>query len=107
MVYPQLPTHIEDLALLGRGVFERRVDVPRALVVLPSAAGHFSQSSTHKNVRADLANVLGQAVAVQVVVLHLEVLAEGDEDGERELVSSLVGDASLRCQLQSFCGKLR
>lgn len=58
---------------------------------------NFSQSSTHKNVRANLADVLGQAVAVQVVVLHLEVLAEGDEDGEGELVSSLVGDASLRC----------
>jgi len=43
--------------------------------------------------------VLGQAVAVQVVVLNLEVLAEGDEDGQGELVGRLVGDAALRRQL--------
>jgi hypothetical protein len=75
------PTHIKHLALLGRRKLQRRVDVPRALVV--------------QDVGPDLANVLGEAVAVEVVVLDLEVLAEGDEDGEGEVVRGLVGDGAL------------
>lgn len=78
---PARPTHIKHLALLGRRKLERRVDVPRALVV--------------QDVSPDLANVLGEAVAVEVVVLDLEVLAEGDEDGEGEVVRGLVGDGAL------------
>lgn len=42
------------------------VDDPRALVVL--------------NVGADLADRLGGAVRIEEVVLHLEVLAQGDEN---------------------------
>lgn len=57
---------LEDLALLGGGKLQGLVDQPGALVVL--------------DVGADLANVLGQAKVVEVVVLDLEVLAEGDED---------------------------
>lgn len=57
---------LEDLALLGGDDLEGLVDEPGALVVL--------------DVGADLANVLGQAEVVEVVVLDLEVLAEGDED---------------------------
>ncbi|CRK13306.1 hypothetical protein BN1708_010754 [Verticillium longisporum] len=58
---------LENLALLGGGDLQGLVDEPAALVV--------------HNVGADLANVLGQAKVVEVVVLDLEVLAEGDEDG--------------------------
>ena len=57
---------LEDLALLGRDDGERLVDEPRALVV--------------HDVGADLADVLGQAKVVEVVVLDLEVLAQGDQD---------------------------
>jgi hypothetical protein len=53
-------------------VGERRVDAPGALVV--------------QDVRADLANLLGGAGKVEVVVLDLEVLAEREEDVQRELV---------------------
>lgn len=57
---------LENLALLGGGNLQRLVDQPRALVVL--------------DVGADLANMLGQPKVVEVVVLDLEVLAEGDEN---------------------------
>lgn len=52
--------------MLRGGNLQSLVDEPRALVVL--------------DVSADLANVLGQAEVVQVVVLDLEVLSKGDED---------------------------
>ena len=51
---------------------EGRVDAPRALVV--------------QDVRADLADLLRRARKVEVVVLDLEVLAERQEDVQRELV---------------------
>jgi len=63
---------VQDRALRRVRVRERRVDAPRALVV--------------HNVRADLPNLLGRPGKVEVVVLDLEVLAEGQEDVERELV---------------------
>jgi len=57
---------LEELALLGCHLLQRLVDQPRALVVL--------------DVCADLAKGLRVGEVVQVVVLHLEVLAHGDED---------------------------
>ena len=63
---------VEDRALGGARVREGRVDAPRALVV--------------QDVRADLADLLGRARKVEVVVLDLEVLAERQEDVQRELV---------------------
>ncbi len=58
---------VQHPPLLRARLLERLVDDPGALVVL--------------DVGADLANGLGGAVGVEVVVLHLEVFAEGDEDG--------------------------
>lgn len=72
---------VENLALLGRGLGEGLVDEPRALVVL--------------NVGADLADHLGQTEAVQVVVLDLEVLAQGQENLLGLLEGGLILDASL------------
>lgn len=72
---------VEDLALLGGGLGEGLVDQPGALVVL--------------DVGADLANDFGQAVAVQVVVLDLEVLAQGQQDLLGLLEGGLVLDAGL------------
>lgn len=72
-------THVEHLALFRRRDPERDVDEPSALVV--------------EDVGADLADQLGGAVAVEVVVLDLEVLAEREEDVERRLVRGRVGDA--------------
>jgi len=57
---------LEKLALLRCDLLQRLVDQPRALVVL--------------DVCADLAKGLRVGEVVQVVVLHLEVLAHGDED---------------------------
>lgn len=56
----------QHLALLGCDLLQRLVDQPRALVVL--------------DIGANLAERLGVGEVVQVVVLHLEVLAHGDED---------------------------
>lgn len=39
--------------------------------------------------------MFGLAVAVQIVVLNLEVLAEGNEDGEGEVISGLISDTDL------------
>lgn len=57
---------LEDLALFGGGNLESLVDEPRALVIL--------------DIGTDLANVLGKTKVVEVVILDLEVFAEGDED---------------------------
>ena len=57
---------LENLELVWRGAHQGLVDQPRALVVL--------------DVGADLADDLGPAEVVQVVVLDLEVLAQRDED---------------------------
>ena len=57
---------VQDAALHGGGALEGLVDDPRALVVL--------------DVRADFAQGLGRREDVEVVVLGLEVLAEGNED---------------------------
>lgn len=57
---------LEDLALLGGGDGEGLVDEPRALVVL--------------DVGTNFANVLRETEVVEVIVLDLEVLAQGDED---------------------------
>lgn len=72
-------THIEDLALLVRSLCQRLVDQPTALVV--------------QDVGPDLANLFRRAVAIEVVVLDLEVLAHGDEDVERFLERRGGGDA--------------
>lgn len=61
-------THIEDLALLGRSDLERDVDVPAALVV--------------EDVGTNLSYDGAVAVAIEDVVLDLEVLSERDEDVE-------------------------
>jgi hypothetical protein len=57
---------LEKLALLRCDFLQRLVDQPRALVVL--------------DVCANLAKGLWVGEVVQIVVLHLEVLAHGDED---------------------------
>lgn len=49
----------------------------------------------YEDVSTNLANVLGLAVAIEVVVLNLEVLAEGEEDFEGEVESSLVLNTGL------------
>lgn len=49
----------------------------------------------YEDVSTNLANVLGLAVAVEVVVLNLEVLAEGEKDFEGEVESSLVLNTGL------------
>lgn len=72
-------TYIENLPLLDSRILESNVNVPAALVV--------------ENVRSNLANLLGGTVAVEVVVLYLEVLAEGEEDVEGEVVRGLVRHA--------------
>lgn len=64
-------THIEDLALLHGSLCQRLVDQPTALVV--------------QDVGPDFSNLFRRAVAVEVVVLDLEVLAHGDQDVERFL----------------------
>ena len=74
---------IEDRALFWGRNGQGGVDVPRALVV--------------EDVSTDLANHFGGAVAVEIVVLDLEVFAERNEDGEGEVVCCLVGDAALGC----------
>ena len=56
---------IQHLSLLRARLLQRLVDNPRALVVL--------------DVCADLPNRLRRAICVEVVVLDLEVFAEGDE----------------------------
>ncbi len=56
------------------------VDEPRALVV--------------DDVGADFADLLVRAEAVEVVVLDLEVLAEGDEDLRREVEGRRRRDAA-------------
>ncbi|RUS35060.1 hypothetical protein BC938DRAFT_476343 [Jimgerdemannia flammicorona] len=74
-------TYVQNLALLGGDPYEGLVHEPGTLVVL--------------NVGANLANHLGCPVAVQVVVLHLEVLTERDQDIAGLRVSVLVLNASL------------
>ena len=62
--------------------------------------------ATYKNIGTDLANVLWKTVAVQEVVLDLEVLSEGDKNGQGELVRVLVGHSALPlafCLPISFC----
>lgn len=67
---------LEDFALLRCRNLESLVDQPRALVVL--------------DIGADLTDVLGKAEVVQVVILHLEVLAERNENvlGRLEVLGS-------------------
>ena len=74
-------TYVEDLALLRGGLGKGLVDQPRALVVL--------------DISSNLANGGGVAVAVQVVILDLEVLAQRQENALGLLESSLILDASL------------
>lgn len=74
--------YVQDLPLFGSRKFESGIDVPRALVVLPSehsACLSFAVKA-HEDICPDLADVLRQTVAIKVVVLNLEVLAHGDED---------------------------
>ena len=59
-------------SLGGIGTREGRVDAPRALVV--------------HDVRANLADLLRRPGVVEEVILDLEVLAERDEDVQRNLV---------------------
>lgn len=74
-------THIKHSPLLLRRHPQRNIDQPPTLVV--------------QNIRPNFANQLGRAIAVQVVVLDLEVLAQGQEDVERRLVRGGVRDAGL------------
>ena len=63
---------VEDRALGGISKRKGRVDAPRALVV--------------HNIRADLADLLRCPSVVEVIILDLEVLAERDKNGQRDLV---------------------
>jgi len=63
---------VEDRALGGGCAGKRSVDAPGTLVV--------------HDVCADLANLFWCSGIVEVVVLDLEVLAEGKEDVKRELI---------------------
>ena len=61
---------------------------------------------TYKNIGTNLANVLWKTVAVQVVILYLEVLSERDKNGQGELVRVLVGHSALSLAFRapiSFC----
>lgn len=49
----------------------------------------------YEDISTNLANVLGLAVAIEIVVLNLEVLAEGEKDFEGEIESSLVLNTGL------------
>lgn len=69
---------LQNLALLGSDNSESLVDKPRALVV--------------EDISSNLANVLGVAVAVEVIILDLEVLAERDKDGSSSLQILLGGN---------------
>ncbi len=73
---------VKDLALLRGRMSKSDVDEPRALVV--------------DDVGADLADLLVRAEAVEVVVLDLEVLAEGNEDLRREVEGRGRRDARIR-----------
>lgn len=90
---------IEDLTLFRGGVSEGGVDVPRAFVVLQCRVkiclNMCLKILAYEDVSTNLANVLGLAVAVEVVVLNLEVLAEGEKDFEGEVESSLVLNTGL------------
>lgn len=72
---------IEDLTLFRGSVSEGGVDVPRTLVVLQYKVRIVKICAqkvlAYEDVSTNLANVLGLAVAVEEVVLNLEVLAEG------------------------------
>lgn len=72
-------THVQDRTLLRSDVGQGGVDDPAALVV--------------EDVRPDLAQRLWVGVAVEEVVLDLEVLAHRDEDLFGVLVGCLHGDA--------------
>lgn len=49
----------------------------------------------HQDISANLANVLGQTVTVEVVVLDLEVLSQRDQDRQSEFVRRLIGHSAL------------
>lgn len=49
----------------------------------------------YEDISTNLANVLGLAVAIEIVVLNLEVLAKGEKDSECEVESSLVLNTGL------------
>jgi hypothetical protein len=74
-------TYVEDLSLLRGGLGKGLVDQPRALVVL--------------DISSNLANGSGVTVAVQVVILDLEVLAQGQENALSLLEGGLILDTSL------------
>lgn len=59
-------SRVEHLALLRVAALKGLVDHPRALVVL--------------DIGSDLANEGRVTIGIEVVILHLEVLAQGDED---------------------------
>lgn len=90
---------IEDLTLFGGSVSKGGVDVPRTLVVLQYRVriclDLCSEGFAYEDVSTNLTNVLGLAVAVEVVILNLEVLAEGEEDFEGEVESSPVLNTGL------------
>jgi hypothetical protein len=72
---------MENLDLFGGGLVKGLVDQPGALVVL--------------DIGTDLADDLGLTVTVEVVVLDLEVLTEGQENILSLLEGSLILDTGL------------
>ena len=92
--------------MFGGSEFQRSVDVPRTFVVLSSVFNTAEcqmmidrwgivHDKTHEDIRTDLANVFGETITVEVIVLNLEILSKGDENGQGEFVGVLIGDSTL------------
>ena len=75
--------------MLGVGLSQSLVDQPTALVV--------------QDIGTDLANELGITIAVKVIVLNLEVLAERNEDFLSSLERGFILDANLSARYQQVC----
>lgn len=74
-------THIQDLSLFLVGSLQSDVYVPAAFVV--------------QNIGSDFANLFWRPIAVEIIVLNLEVFSDGDQDGERHRISLIRVDTSI------------
>ena len=63
-----MSTHIEDFSLFSRSFLESDVDQPTALVV--------------QNIGSDFTNLFRSSIAVEVIILDLEVFSHRNEDVE-------------------------
>lgn len=74
-------TYIENFALFRVSLGKGLIDQPAALVIL--------------NISADLSNKGGIAIAVEVIILNLEIFTKRNQDILGFLESALVLDTSL------------